>query len=105
MARSNTGATPVNLFQLTVDPRNVKRVSADNSGVAGYVQLFNSVAAPVNGAVPESEKAIAAGPSNATFDFNESGERYTRGLWAALSTTPNVLTLGGATCWFEAEYY
>lgn len=104
MARSNSGAL-VNLIQLTSDPRQIKRVSADNSGLVGYVQLFNSVIAPVNGAVPESEKAIAAGPSNATFDFNQAGERFTKGLWVALSTTPAVLTLGAATCWFESEYY
>lgn len=107
MARSNSGSALVAAAQLTTDARQIKHVSADNGagGVAGFVQLFNSVTQPVNGAVPDAERALAATPASAVFNFEMQGERFGKGLWACLSTTAGQLTLGAATAWFECEYY
>lgn len=108
MARSNSGAL-VKGFQLIpfadATAHNVKKVGCDNTGgSAAFLMVFESAAQPAEGAVPDFEKAVAAS-SAVEIDFNQQGERFSKGLYVVLSSTPAVLTTVATSIgWFQATY-
>lgn len=72
------------------------------SGALGYVQLFDASAIPANGAVPRDSIRV---PDGADFSWSSPTFRplpFAVGIVAALSTTPDTLTLGPAALWAAA---
>ena len=106
MARSNSAGL-VKSFQLVTDgPHQIERVWADNSGAAvAYLMLFDTASTPAESSVPDFERAVGIAQS-AEINFFESGQRFEKGLFAVLSSTPGVLTtVGTAIGWFQTIYH
>lgn len=108
MARSNSGAL-VKGFQLIPfadgTAHMVKKVGCDNTGVAAaFLMIFDSAITPAEGSAPDFEKAVAAS-SSVELDFNQQGERFSKGLYAVLSSTAAVLaTVATNVGWFQTTY-
>jgi len=81
--------------------------SSLSAGASLFFQTFDSVAAPVNGAVPITSDPQPVLPSILDIDWGPQGHVYTKGLWIALSTTEATLTLaaGAATHGTQAQLY
>ncbi len=110
MARANSGALVKGFLFFMDQPgeaRMVKKVSVDNTGAgaAGFLMLFDSATVPAESSVPDFEKAVAAAPSTTELDFQQQGERFAKGLYAVLSSTPAVLTtIASPLGWFQVTY-
>ena len=106
MPFSNSGALAKSAVLLS-DARQVLQVGGlnTNAAVDYYLQLFQASALPANGAVPDLEKPVLRG-AYAEFDWqNSGGQRFPKGLVAALSTTAGTLTLAGSSDgWFQVVY-
>jgi hypothetical protein len=108
MPRSNSGALAKG-FQLIpfadATAHMVKKVGCDNTGVAAaFLMLFDSATTPAESSVPDFEKAVAAS-SSVEIDFNQQGERFSKGLYAVLSSTSATLTtVATAVGWFQTTY-
>lgn len=72
-----------------------------NSSVR-YIQLFDAVSAPADGAVP---MMILPCAGNWAFDSGElRGKRFSTGIYACISTTAATKTIGSTDAQFNAEY-
>lgn len=77
-----------------------------NAAASGYILLFDTTAAPGNGNAPiaggRSSLVTPGGPST-DFGGTFTPLVFNKGLWVALSSTPDVLTLiAGGTFTFDA---
>lgn len=61
-----------------------------------YLQLFDAAALPANGTVPKDVAAIPAGWSGG-IDYGSLGTEFSIGIVAAISSTIDSLTIGGAS--------
>lgn len=106
MARSNSAALVKGVLLVPDGPHQIERVWADNTGAAvAYLMLFDSAVQPAESAVPDFERAVGI-TSSVEIDFYESGQRFEKGLYAVLSSTPAALTtVGTAVGWFQTIYH
>lgn len=74
-----------------------------NAAAAQFIQVFDSQTLPVNTNVPVAILTVPAG-SNFSLDFGNWGRAFSRGIILACSSTAATLTLGTATCWYDAQY-
>lgn len=62
------------------------------SATGGWIMLFDSLTLPANGAVPIAEVAVG-GQDNFYIDVPEGGIRFATGIYAAASSTGNILAV------------
>lgn len=89
---------------VTVDGGRTVIMLKGYSSAAGFVQLHNAKAAPLDGAVPVSFQAVPDS-DNWSFVIPVCGMpqlAFTNGIYVCFSSTGPTKTLGGATQWFEA---
>lgn len=67
-----------------------------------YIQIFDAVALPPNGAIPKLVTIAPAGPSSFAFTIPTRGIEFLNGIVVAISTTGPTLTLGAAEMWVNA---
>lgn len=80
--------------------RLYKLTAVNQSATAYYIQVFDKAIAPIDNDLPIWQRALkaqAAGPEDVELDFGLAGLTCTTGLSIALSSTPNLLTLAGAS--------
>lgn len=77
-----------------------------NTTALRYLQIFDAVALPAPGSVPEISINLQGG--NATFGYDSPNipvdtTEFANGVYWALSTQPDTLTLAGSgDCWVNA---
>lgn len=79
-----------------------------NAGAQQFILAFDAVPSNTatgltNGQVPVFVLSVPAA-SNFSSDWGQWGRSFTRGFILACSSTFATLTLGTATCWFDAQY-
>ena len=73
-----------------------------NSGPAQFIQLFDAIAVPAEGAIPKLPVPIAADSVFGMY-WGEEGRYFPTGLVLCNSSTANIKTLGSADCWFDVQ--
>ena len=99
------GLAPVQLAPPGALLSSVVGQLTDPAGVAGFVMLFDSAAAPALGAIPifsrhlgSTAPVFASDPTNYAYLAGAQGRPITLGLWAAFSSTADTFTpLAGNT--------
>lgn len=85
-------------------PGRLFGLSGYNSKVsAQFIQLFDSVSLPANGAIPTAILLVSAS-SNFAFDWGRYGRKFDAGIFICNSSTGPTLTIGSADCWFDAQF-
>lgn len=70
---------------------------------AQFIQLFDSVTLPADGAVPTATFSIAT-VNHLAVSWIFPGRFFNQGLWICNSTTQNSKTIGAANCLFDVQY-
>lgn len=85
-------------------PATLYSVTMSNANAATrHCQLFDTITAPSNGAVPVFTFPVTTGiTQSATWTF--PGRFFDIGIFVCISTTQQSLTLGGADALFDAQY-
>jgi hypothetical protein len=72
-------------------------------GAGQFIQVFDAVDLPANGAIPLLSIDIATVTAKGVY-FGMVGRWFYRGIWLCNSTTQGSKTLGAANCLFDAQY-
>lgn len=84
-------------------PGRLLCVNVYNSGGAQFIQLHDATALPANAVVPVAVFAIGA-TSNLLITFGQDGRQFDNGIVICNSSTGPAKTLGGADCFFDAQF-
>lgn len=84
-------------------PGNLYLLTGYNSGPDQFIQIFDALSLPANGAVP---KVIFFVPSEKNFSYDPEirSRHFSVGICATNSSTGPTKTIGSANCWFDAQY-
>jgi hypothetical protein len=74
-----------------------------NRGSSQFILVFDTGQIPANGALPIFPIFVGA-TANFSAYYGSVGRWFERGCVLANSSTDNLLTLGSADCWFDAQY-
>lgn len=98
--KNSDQATFAATFQLSAAPGVLYSVSGYNSNAAAqFIQLYDAVALPANGAVPAFNISVPPA-SNFSIDFGSSGRNFINGIWVGNSSTAPTKTTGAADTQF-----
>src|ERR1044071_1306369 len=74
----------------------------NNKASAQYLQVFDALAVPADGAVPRLPPLYVASLTSFYYDFGEVGAGFTIGLCWSNSSALAQKTIGSADCWVHA---
>ena len=75
-----------------------------NKGSAQWIQIFDGVNLPADGAAPFFVATVAAA-SNLGLYWGSQGRWFDVGIVICNSTTAATKTIGAADCFFDVQYY
>ncbi len=82
----------------------VTSVQVNNTNAAAqYVQMFDAIALPANGAIPK-KLLTASGSSDKFVTWSLPGVFFSTGVVIGNSSTAATLTTGAADCFFDVQY-
>lgn len=91
-------------FQVKAGPGKLYGMTGYNSkGSAQWVQIFDSLLLPADGAVPAVTFTVAT-VANFAIDFGIYGRAFKNGIYVVNSSTGPTKTIGSADCWVDAQY-
>jgi len=74
-----------------------------NKGATQFIQVFDAVGVPADGAIPELIINVASSPWNFGAYFGSVGRWFQRGIVLCNSSTAATKTIGSADCWFDVQ--
>lgn len=99
-----TVAAYVASFQVKAGPGKLYGMTGYNSkGSAQWVQVFDSLTLPAEGAVPAVTFTVAT-VANFAIDFGIYGRTFKTGIYVVNSSTGPTKTIGSADIWLDAQY-
>lgn len=85
-------------------PCHLRSLYVTTGAAAGYLMVFDAIAAPADGAVTPRVCIYVPALTTASMDFGATASSYTTGLTAVFSTTGCFSKTASATAFFSARF-
>lgn len=83
-------------------PGRLYSLTGFNSGAAQWIQIHDAASLPADTAVPKVIVYVGAN-QNFSIDY-KNGRTFENGIVVCNSSTGPTKTIGGADCWFDAQW-